>query len=122
MAMQSSYRPSFYASAAVGVRRKIKRRSHVELPGGILLWRAAVKPLVILICCTLLVNVVFMIVINMQRYRVDDMKTLLRQVTDDSYQLETEKKRVNSLEYMAHEAQVKLHLVKAGKSQIVHVN
>ncbi len=122
MAMQSSYKQSFYTSATVGVRRKIKRSGSVELPGGILLWRAAVKPLMILVCCTFMVNLAFMFVINMQGYRVHDMKALLNQVTEESNQLEIENNRVNSLEYIEREAWGKLNLVKAGNGQIVYVN
>ncbi len=121
MAIQSSYKSSFYTSVEVGVRRKIKKGRSVELPGGALLWRAAAKPLMILVSCTFMVNLVFMFAITMQGHKVDAMELLKNNVEKEFARLEIEKNRVNSLEYMAGEAKAKLNLIKAEKSQIVLV-
>lgn len=109
---------SFRTAAHTGIRQKVGRRKVLDLPGGLLLWRAVGKVLLWGLPVILGVNLWCASAIDTQRVKSAEMMLSLQQLSDGNALLEVQVDRLMSPVRVKIAAAEKLGLYEPKPEQI----
>ncbi|HKJ65926.1 MAG TPA: hypothetical protein VJ969_11015 [Desulfopila sp.] len=118
MNIQSSTGNVFRSSAHVGVRQKIARRRALDLPGGILLWKAVGKVLIWAVPVVLAANLWCAHAIDTSSARSLALQQELVQLEDSADELALQRQRLTSPVRVKIAAAEKLSLYEPSAGQI----
>lgn len=108
----------FRTAAHVGVRQKVERRRPLDLPGGIVLWKAVGKVILWTVPLVLAANLWFSSAMNTRTAKIAEIETALQQLQVENGDLLRQVERLSSPVRVKIAAAEKLSLYEPEAGQI----
>lgn len=118
MNIQSSANNYYRTASHIGIQQKVESRRAFDLPGGVLLWKAAAKVMLWSLPLVLGINLMCSSLIRSQEQRIGELQQAMAAIEQSNIELRTKKARLASPEIVKVAAAEKLSLFEPAPGQI----